>query len=189
MRVGYIGNKYQLLPEEQKMLNEIGRMISLALERKTLSDHLEDLQDRIVSRTKELEEQTPRLSVVGSYLERVNKGWDESKVRLETLFAAIPDEMALIDRNRKVVMTNRRNVESGNACYQVFFDREHPCRNCRLARIIKEKTPLTLKTKQGDKYLQVYAMSIYNQQQEVDGIIEFFRDITLENVRTAIAAG
>jgi hypothetical protein len=40
IRVGYLDDTHELLPEEQKMLDEIGRMLNLALERKEFRDRL-----------------------------------------------------------------------------------------------------------------------------------------------------
>ncbi len=194
IRVGYYDEKHELLVEEQKMLDEIGRMLSVALERKELTEkltlmqeeetvfnkRLEELKREISLRTEELEEQKSNLDVVNSYLDRVRGGWEEAKVRLKTIFEAIPDEVVLIDKERKIVMTNREDVKQGDYCYKVFFNRDRPCEDCRLARILREKTPLTLTMKLDDKYLQVHALPVYNQEHEVDGILEFYRDITLE---------
>jgi signal transduction histidine kinase len=194
IRVGYPDEAHQLLPEEQKMLNEIGRTLNFALERKEYRDkltlkqeeedeysrRLEQLEKEIASRTKELEEQRENLSVVNSYLDRVSSGWEEAKVRLETMFKAIPDEAVLIDKNRRIVMTNREDIEPGGHCYQGFFDRERPCEDCRLARILRDKMPLTISMKHEDRYLQIHALPVYNKKQEVDGILEFYRDVTLE---------
>jgi signal transduction histidine kinase len=194
IRVGYFDDKHELLPEEQKMLDEIGRMLNLALERKEFRDRLalkqeeeaeynrrlEELQKEITARTKELEEQKSNLDIVNSYFDRVNRGWEETKGRLETMFKAIPDEVVLIDKKRKVVMTNREDVEPGDFCFRSFFRRDKPCDDCRLARILQDKTPVTLTMRLDDKYLQVHALPVYNQEHEVDGILEFYRDITLE---------
>jgi signal transduction histidine kinase len=194
IRVGYLDDTHELLPEEQKMLDEIGRMLNLALERKEFRDRLalkqeeeaeynrrlEELQKEIVGRTRELEEQKSNLDIINSYFDRVNRGWEETKGRLETMFKAIPDEVVLIDKKRKVVMTNREDVEPGDYCYRSFFRREKPCEDCRLARILQDKTPVTLTMRLDDKYLQVHALPVYNQEHEVDGILEFYRDITLE---------
>jgi signal transduction histidine kinase len=193
IRVGYLDDKHEILPEEQKMLDEIGRTLTVALERKEYrekittmkqeeaesSRRLEELSAEIDARTKELEEQKTKLGVASSYLDRVNRGWEETKVRLETMFKAIPDEVVLIDRNRRVVMTNREGIAPGNYCFQSFFGRERPCEDCRLARILKEKTPLMISMKHGDRYLQVHALPVYRED-EVDGILEFYRDVTLE---------
>jgi signal transduction histidine kinase len=194
IRVGYDDDKHDLLPEEQKMLDEIARMLNLALERKEFREKLilmeeeeEDynrrlaqLRSEIESRTQELEEQKSKLSIVDSYLDRVKGGWEESKSRLETMFKAIPDDVVLIDKKRKVVMTNREDIVPGNYCYSSFFDRDVPCEDCRLARILRDKTPVTLTMKFDDRYFQVHALPVYNQDHEVDGILEFYRDVTLE---------
>jgi signal transduction histidine kinase len=143
------------------------------------NQRLAELSAEIEARTKELEEQKAKLSTASSYLDRVNRGWEETKVRLETMFSAIPDDVVLIDKNRKVVMTNREGIAAGSYCYQSFFGRERPCEDCRLARILKDKTPLMISVKHGDRYFQVHALPVYKKH-EVDGILEFYRDVTLE---------
>ncbi len=194
IRVGYLDDMHEMLPEEQKMLDEIGRMLHIALERKEFRERLtlkqeeeaeyntrlKELTKEIEARTKELEEQKSNLDIVNSYLDRVKGGWDETKGRLETMFKAIPDQVVLIDKKRKVVMTNREDVVPGDYCFRSFFGREKPCEDCRLARILQDKTPVTLTMRNEDKYLQVHALPVYNQDHEVDGILEFYRDITLE---------
>jgi signal transduction histidine kinase/GAF domain-containing protein len=194
IRVGYHDENRKLLPEEQRMLDEIGRMLSLALERKELRERLvskleeetdfkvrlEDLEREIAARTQQLEEEKQKLQVVNSYLDRVKGGWEESRATLETLFQAIPDDVVLIDSHRKVVMTNRKDIKPGTYCYQSFFERDRPCEDCRLARILREKAPLTLTMKLENKFLEVHALPVYNKDHEVEGIMEFYRDVTLE---------
>jgi signal transduction histidine kinase len=194
IRVGYYSEKRQLLPEEQRMLDEIGRMLSLALERKELKERLvkkqseeaefhkrlDDLQGEISKRTAELEEQNKKLNLVNSYLDSVKGGWEESKSTLEAMFKAIPDEVVLIDTHRKVIMSNRETVNPGTFCYASVFTRERPCEDCRLARILRDKTPVTLQLRRDNQVLQVHALPIYNREHEVDGIMEFYRDVTLE---------
>jgi signal transduction histidine kinase len=194
IRVGYLDQEHELLPEEQKMLKEIGRALSFALERKEFKDRLalkqeeeaefnrrlENLEHEIAARTKELEEQREKLGVVNSYLDRVSDSWEEARGRLETMFKAIPDEVVLIDKNRRIVMTNRQDIQPGGQCFAAIFGRERPCEDCRLARILSEKTPLTISMKQDDMYFQVHALPVYNKEHEVDGILEFYRDVTLE---------
>jgi signal transduction histidine kinase len=194
IRAGYLDDQHEILPEEQKMLNEIGRALNFALGRKEFSDRLalkqgeeaeynrrlELLEKEIAARTNELEEQRSKLNMVNTYLDRVSDSWEESRGRLETMFKAIPDDVVLIDKKRKVVMTNREDIAPGHHCYASFFGRERPCEDCRLASILKDKTPLTLTLKHDDNYLQVHALPVYNKEHEVDGILEFYRDVTLE---------
>ncbi len=192
--VGYQDDDHELLPEERKLLDEIGRSLKVALERKEFGEkihlmeeeeedynkRLEQLRGEIESRTKELEEQKNKLSIVDSYLDRVKGGWEESKSRLETMFKVIPDDVVLIDKKHKVVMTNRDDIEPGTYCYTSYFHRDKPCEDCRLARILRDKTPVMLTMKMDERYVQVHALPVFNQDHEVDGILEFYRDITLE---------
>jgi signal transduction histidine kinase len=194
IRVGYISGTNEILPEEQKMLSEIGRMLSLALERKELSERmafkqeeeeelnrrLNKLEIEIEHREKELEAQKQKLSTADSYLDRVNRSWEETRNRLETMFAAIPGEVMLIDLNRNVVMSNQAGIEPGDKCFRTYFKRDTPCRDCRLGKIIREKTPITITIRDDDRFLEVHTLPVYNQEEEVDGILEFYRDVTLE---------
>ncbi len=192
--VGYLDDSHELLPEEQKLIDEIGRMLTVALERKEFGEkldlmeeeeedynkRLDQLRAEIDAKTKEVKEQKSKLGIVDSYLDRVKGGWEESKSRLETMFKAIPDDVVLIDKKRKVVMTNREDIEPGNYCYTSYFHRDRPCEDCRLARILRDKIPVSLTMKVGERYIQVQAQPVFNKDHEVDGILEFYRDITLE---------
>jgi signal transduction histidine kinase len=194
IRVGYASPDLDLLPEEQRMLSEITRMLTLALERKELRERIvlkqeeeasyaqkiAELQREIEGRTRQLDDQKQKLDTVNTYLEQVNRGWEESSSRLQSMFQAIPDDVAFIDVNRNIVMTNRKSFAPGMKCHKVFFDCETPCRDCRLARIKKEKAPISVDIPSGDRFLEVHAIPVLNASQEVEGIIEFYRDITLE---------
>lgn len=194
IRVGYASPDLELLPEEQRMLNEIGRMLNLALERKELreklvlrqeeeasyAERIAGLQKEIEARTAQLEEQKQKLDRVNAYLEQVNKGWEDSSSQLRSMFQAIPDDVALIDVDRNVVMTNRKSFQQGMKCHQVFFDCDTPCRDCRLSRIKRDRAPITMDIPSGDRFLEVHAIPVIDKSQQVEGIIEFYRDITLE---------
>jgi signal transduction histidine kinase len=192
--VGYTDDDLELIPEEQKMLNEIARMLNLALERKHLSESLtirreeeeqyrsrfKELEAQIASRTSETEDQTVKLDTANKYLERVNRGWDESKARIETMFSAFPGEVALIDREYNVVMTNVEGDSAGKKCHQAIFNKSTPCDDCRMARILRDKAPITLTIQDDDRFLEVHALPIFKRNHEVDGIMEYYRDVTLE---------
>jgi signal transduction histidine kinase len=194
IRVGYIDDEHDLMPEEQRMLSEIARMLSLALERKLLSErltlkqeeerdtlrHLRELEEEIAARSREIEEQRQKLGTVNSYLDRVNRGWEESRQWLETVLKGIPDQVALIDRQRNLVMTNHGEFRSGDKCHRTIFGRDVPCQDCRLARIIRDKSPITLTIEHEEKLFEVHALPIFSPDHEVDGIMEFYRDVTLE---------
>ena len=194
IRVGYLNDEKEMLPEEWKMMKQIGRMLSLALERKELSENialkqgeeedfsrrLAELEKEITTRESELESQKQKLSTVDSYLNRVNETMDESSRRFETMFKAIPDKVLMIDLNWDVIMSNRDDIESGDKCYRACFNRESPCVDCRLTKIIRKKTPVTVTIRDEDRYLEVHALPVFNKDEEVEGIMEFYRDVTLE---------
>lgn len=171
--IGYDEAGLTMLPAEQKMLNEITRMMGWAIGRKNLIDDLAD-------RRQHQEDLRRQLDTVNSYLERTNQSFEESKTHLSTVFAAIPDAVAIIDKSRKVVMTNRDHFEPGDKCHRTFFDSDHVCSDCRLKRIIKDKTPVNLEIEHGDISYEVHALPIFNKSNEVDGIIEIYRDVTLK---------
>ena len=194
IRVGYIDPELALLPDEQRMLDEIIHMLNLAIERKQLAESLDhkseeeeesrkqmaDLKSEIDARTRDLEEQRNKLSTIDTYMERVNRNWEESKARLETMFDMIPGDVALIDRNRNVVMSNQAEVEPGDKCHQALFGRDRPCEDCRLAKILRDKAPITHLVMHEDRHLEVHAMPVFTKDHEVEGIMEFYRDVTLE---------
>jgi signal transduction histidine kinase len=171
--VGYDKGGLKILPAEQKMLDEITRMLGWAIGRKNLIDDLAD-------RRHQQDDLRKQLDTVNSYLDSTNQSFEESKLHLNTMFKAIPDAMAIIDKSRNVVMTNRDHFEPGDKCHRTFFDSDRPCTDCRLKRIIKDKTPVNLEIEHGEISYEVHALPIFNKDNEVDGIIEIYRDVSLK---------
>ncbi len=99
--VTYDSDELEFLPEEQRMMDEIARTLVLAIERKELKANIDKRQE-------ELHRERNKLEMLNSYLDRINRGFEESKTRLETIFQAIPDTVAIIDRDRNVVMDQIR---------------------------------------------------------------------------------
>lgn len=194
IRVGYPEESLELLAEEQKMLSEIGRILNLALERKELSQNLQskeaeeaeltrrvrELEKEITARTSEFEKQRKNLETVNATIDRVKSDWAEAQRRLMTLFQAIPDQVAIIDRHHNVIMTNQSHVQTGDKCHKTFFNRDIPCQDCRLVRVIRDKSPIRTEIKHEDEYYEVQSLPIFNEADEVEWITEFYRNITRE---------
>jgi signal transduction histidine kinase len=194
IRIGYLSDNHKLLPEEQRMLSEIGRILSLALERKELSmgvalkeeeeaefqRKLAQLDRQISAREGDLEAQQLKLSTVDSYLTRISSNWEKARRRMETMFQAIPVPVMLIDPDFNIVMSNQEKVKPGQKCYTGFFNREDPCPDCRLDQALKNKSPVTCRMRHEDRHLQLQTLPVFNEQHEVDGVMEFIRDVTLE---------
>jgi signal transduction histidine kinase len=194
IRIGYLDDRHKLLPEEQKMLSEIGRILSLALERRELAEgvalkedeaaefqrKLAQLDKKISRREGELEAQQQKLSTVDSYLDRITSSWDQTSRRMETMFHAIPEPVLLVNLEFEIVMSNQEEAAPGQKCYQAIFEREDPCPDCSLARVAKSKTPITTSIRHHDKHMQLHTLPVFNDEHEVEGIMEFIRDVTLE---------
>jgi len=192
--ISCLDDNYDFLIEEQKMLNEIGRMLNLALDRKELSESLAfkeeeeaelagrvaDLEKEIEARIKELDKQQKNLESVNAYFNQMSHGLLEAQERMQTIFKAIPDRMAIIDSEHNVIMTNRENVDAGDKCYKTFFDLDKPCRDCGLADVIKEKAPMRTEIKHEDDTFEVQALPVFDENEEVEFITEFYRNITKE---------
>jgi signal transduction histidine kinase len=169
--VSYDREDLELLPEEQRMMEEIAKKLVHGLER-------QELRRSIDERSEELSRERKKLETVNSYLDDVHTGLQESKTRLDTVFQAIPDTVAIIDRDRNLVMTNTDKYVAGNKCYTTFFDGDRPCLDCRLAKVRKEKTPITLEIQHEGRCYEVQAIPIFDSDNEIDGIVEFYRDIS-----------
>jgi signal transduction histidine kinase len=159
IRMSYVSPELVWSPEEQRMLDQIGRLVSLALERRELEQ---------------------RLTTVNAYIEGLGRSWERAKTWIEPIFQAIPEEVALIDRNRRVVASNKAGCAEGTVCHTAFFDRGAPCEDCRLERVLATSAPVTLNLHRDGRYLEVHALPIYDENHQVGGIMEFFRDVTLE---------
>lgn len=194
IEAGYDEEGLEVLPEEQKLLDEIARFLCLALERKSLASSLEakeeeadkysrqmeSLRHDVEERTRALEEERDKLTTVNSYLDRVHQGLEESKRTLKTMFEAIPDTVALIDADLNIVMTNQAETLAGLPCYTALLGLDNPCLDCRLKKVQRTKAPVIQEVRHGDTYYSAHAMPVFNEQHEIDGIIEFFRDITYQ---------
>jgi len=192
IEAGYDQENLGVLPEEQKLLDEIGRFLCLALERKSLatsleakkeeadeySRQMESLRNEFEVSTRELEERRAELAKVNTYLDRVHQGLDDSKRTLKTMFEAIPDTVALIDKDLNIVMTNQAEEFAGHPCYEALLGLESPCMDCRLKKVQKTKGPVIQEVRHDDTYYLAHAMPVFGKQHEIDGIIEYFQDIT-----------
>ena len=194
IEVGYDKEGLDILPEEQKLLDEITRFLCLALERRSLatslevkqeeadeaSRQMESLRNDVEKSTQELEKQQTQLRTVNTYLDGVHQNLDDSKRTLKTMFAAIPDTVALIDMDFNIVMTNQADDLAGKPCYEALFGLEAPCLDCRLKKVQKVGAPVTQEARHGDVYYSAHAMPVFGEENKIDGIIEYFRDITYQ---------
>jgi|GEM_PF-1291942 len=169
--VAYERDDLEFLPDERRMMDTIAGMIEQSLERT-------ELRRDIDRQMEELSRERLKAETINSYLNDIHAGFEESETRLRTMFQAIPDTVAIIDRDRNVVMTNLGDYAPGNTCHGTFFDSDRPCADCRLAQVLEQKTPITHETQHEDRFYEVHTIPIFDKNDAVDGILEFHHDIS-----------
>ncbi len=107
------------------------------------------------------------------------------------VFDGIQDGVAVINKDFIVIDTNEalRNWRSDSLpltarnCYQVFRLQDSPCVSCPSKRAMAEKSSQrdefsVLESDGCEKWYEVSAYPIFDEDGEVNSVIEFFRDIT-----------
>ena len=115
---------------------------------------------------------------------------------LQTVIDSIPDVLVVIDRQRRVVLTNRAARQAGGgrdpvaeglACHQVLYQRRSPCSEsahpCPLEQVLATKAPVEVvhthhDTDGKETFIRITAAPVFNESGEVTRIIESCRDIT-----------
>ncbi len=115
-----------------------------------------------------------------------------ARVLLDNVFAAIPDDMLVIDRDMRIVMSNWERWEcppdkktaAGSTCYEFLMSSTVPCGLCPVKEVfnsgravhVKEVNPRTKKMN------EIRAFPIFDERGEVAMVVEHLRDIT-EQIR------
>ncbi len=116
----------------------------------------------------------------------------EQQQMLRTVFDAMPDPIHMIDRNFRIVLTNRKllNLKNlmqeeirGKYCYQIYRGRKKKCHPCAADQTFQTGEIASLKSTRslpdGSKtYFQVFAFPVKDNNKSVTHVIEVTRDIT-----------
>ncbi|MCU0235478.1 MAG: ATP-binding protein [Acidobacteria bacterium] len=163
----------------RRCIEEVYKDIRLRkeLERKLIEQN-ENLEKTILKRTADLENQKNLLVKKNAELVSLTEKLNESKNKLQTLFDAITDQVVMIDREFNIKMANRKEGADSGKCYNKIFNRERPCAACPGAMVFQQKRSITMEEKYGDEYYLLQAYPIFDDQGEVEGVLEFSRQIT-----------
>jgi PAS domain S-box-containing protein len=147
------------------------------LEQKLIEQN-ENLEKIVKKRTADLENQKDLLVGKNEELLSLTEKLKESKNKLQTLFDAITDQVVMIDNEFNIKMANRKEGTNSGKCYAKIFNLNQPCPKCPGAMVFQQKKSITLEQKYGDDYYLLQAYPIFNEQAEVEGVLEFSRLIT-----------
>jgi PAS domain S-box-containing protein len=143
-----------------------------------LIEHSENLEKIVQTRTADLESQKNLLVNKNQELVTLTEKLKESRNKLQTLFDAITDQVVMIDRDFNIKMANGKESSKSGTCYQKLFGLSRPCEQCPGAMVFQQKRSITLEEKFGDEYYLLQAYPIFDEQGEVEGVLEFSRLIT-----------
>jgi DNA-binding NarL/FixJ family response regulator len=118
----------------------------------------------------------------------------ESKELLLFALNNIQDGVSILDPELRVryVNTSMKHWYSGSGdllnkkCYLVFHNRSEPCDNCPILKTIAERAPYIGIVKYysdgSDKgWQQLFSIPIFDSKNNLIGVLEYIRDITLQN--------
>lgn len=163
----------------RRCIEEVYKDIRLRkeLERKLIEQN-ENLEKTIQKRTADLENQKDLLVRKNEELVSLTEKLNESKNKLQTLFDAITDQVVMIDRDFNIKMANRKEGVDSGKCFAKIFALAGPCEKCPGAMVFQQKRSITMEEKYGDEYYLLQAYPIFDDQGEVEGVLEFSRQIT-----------
>lgn len=140
----------------------------------------EALEEKVRKRTAVLERQRNKLLSMNRQCKATSATLKSILNKTRTLFNAITDPVAAIDRDFNVLLMNRSENFEGKKCYQVLFDRDEVCKKCPAAKAIRTKKPASTEMQKGDRYYQMQCYPVADNNGKIDGVIEWAKDITAE---------
>jgi len=163
----------------RRCIEEVYKDIRLRkeLEQKLIEQN-ENLEKTIQKRMADLENQKNLLVNKNEELVSLTEKLNENKNKLQTLFDAITDQVVMIDHEFNIRMANRKEGGDGGKCFAKVFNLSQPCEKCPGAMVFQQKRSITMEEKYGDEYFLLQAYPIFDDQGEVEGVLEFSRLIT-----------
>ena len=153
-------------------------------EKKKLEEKLkkqkDELKIQIKKRTNALVMQRDKVLEMNKIIMGTTTELESSISNMRTLFNAITDTVLSIDRNFTIVMTNQEEKDQGKKCYQVLFGSSQVCKKCPAQQAIKFKKPASIEVAEGDRIYLLQCYPVINAQGEVEGVIEWAKEITEE---------
>ncbi|MFQ5706723.1 MAG: PAS domain-containing sensor histidine kinase [bacterium] len=157
-------------------------------------DEIDLLFDGFQQMVQHLRENIDALTRSKEQAEQVSQELSESKKKLEAIFNGISDGIMIIDREFRIVSTNpvmqkimgRELAEiEGQHCYEMCNGTQNRCSFCKADMAFKSGQHMTSYcTKTLDflggeeKIFEIHDFPLYNENGEIDQIIEYAKDVT-----------
>lgn len=154
------------LEEEKNLVREIATMISVAIEKQEAKKNIEKQKKVLELKNKKLLDLTEECG--------------ESRKNLEALFNAITDKIVVIDRDFNIEMSNKEDIGSSGKCYKKIFKTDSSCENCPSITAFSKGETTSIEKENSHRTYKLQAYPIFNNNGEVDRVLELCRDITEE---------
>ena len=111
----------------------------------------------------------------------------ESKKKLQTLFDSITDYIVVLDRDKNIVMANKKvaslqnttpNRILGKKCFSMDSNATSVCKGCIVDKTWKTLEPEYMERTQGKKIFQMWTYPMLNLDGDLEYVIEYSRDVT-----------
>jgi signal transduction histidine kinase len=123
-----------------------------------------------------------------SEINRLQEQLRTSQQRYQQLFDAVPCYITVQDQDFKLIEANRRfkadfGDRPGAFCYRAYKHRDHPCRDCPVARTFEDgrshQTEMVVTSKSGEQYnLLIWTAPIADPAGRVSQVMEMATNIT-----------
>jgi len=138
------------------------------------------LEDAVAKRTEVLERQRKKLMAMNRQCKETSAQLRSSVKKLQTLFNAITDPVFTIDEDFTILVTNQSPDDVGKKCFQALFNRKKICNKCPALRAIERQKPASIEVERNDRFYQLQCYPVFDSQGNVEGVIEWAKDITRE---------
>lgn len=117
----------------------------------------------------------------------LNRLIQESKNKLQTLFDSITDYIVVLDRDKKIVMANKK-VSSlhnktpdrilGQKCMMIYSNSLVECNECIADKTWQTSKPEFMERSDEKRIYQMWTYPMFNLEGELEYVIEYSRDVT-----------
>ena len=111
----------------------------------------------------------------------------ESKNKLQTLFDSITDYIVVLDKDKKIVMANKKVASLhnttpdrilGKKCTSLYSDSSVECKGCIVEKTWQTSNPEFMERTHDKRIYQMWTYPMFNLERELEYVIEYSRDVT-----------
>ena len=174
--------------DEEELIAQIRAMAKIKAANQLQRLEKEHLAALVAQRTRELEQELAERKRAEEELKTSESRFRCLSQEFNGLLDAIPDSLMLLDREFKILWTNKAAAESlgaaaeelvGRHCYALWYDLATPCEPCPVLQCFDSGTPRDeTVTRPDGRVWEIRTVPLMDEQGKVAKVIELRRDIT-----------